>query len=186
MSCRTDGGPQFRWPFNDYCRLQGIQHETSSPYNPQSNGHAEAAIKTAKHLLLRATSPHEFAESLAAWKNTARAAIPSPNEMFLGRRVRDTKAISTAALNFKIPQMMQDDDAEKDKLPPQQSPDSATFAFQPGDNVIVQHPTTKKWDTTMVTAVSHTGHTCKLETNEGYIFRRNRRYLRQRCVASRK
>ena len=49
--CRTDGGPQFWGPFEEYCKNKGIVHETSSPYNPQSNGHAEAAVKIAKHLM---------------------------------------------------------------------------------------------------------------------------------------
>ena len=49
ISCRTDGRPQFRGPFDRYCGERGIVHEVSSPYNQQSNGHAEAAVKTAKH-----------------------------------------------------------------------------------------------------------------------------------------
>ena len=40
---RTDGGPQFRKPFDDYCLQHGIIHETSSPYNPRSNGHAKGS-----------------------------------------------------------------------------------------------------------------------------------------------
>ena len=80
LVCRTDGGPQFRDPFKAYCATKGIIHETTSPYNPQSNGHAEAAVKTAKYLLLK-TKPSDFASALAAWRNTARENKPSPNEL---------------------------------------------------------------------------------------------------------
>ena len=59
ITCRTDGGPQFRGPFYDYCKQKGIVHETSSPYIPRSNGHAEAAVKAAKHLILK-TRPSKF------------------------------------------------------------------------------------------------------------------------------
>ena len=31
LACRTDEGPQFREPFDKYCRQKGIIHETSSP-----------------------------------------------------------------------------------------------------------------------------------------------------------
>ena len=42
---RTDGGPQFQRDFKAYCDKQYIHHELSSPYNPESNGLAEAAVK---------------------------------------------------------------------------------------------------------------------------------------------
>ena len=34
IACRTDGGPKFRGPFDEYCKRKGIVHETSTPYNP--------------------------------------------------------------------------------------------------------------------------------------------------------
>ena len=86
LRCRTDGGPQFRKPFDDYCLERGITHETSSPYNPPSNGHAEAAVKAAKYLLLK-SKPAEFPAALAAWRNTARDNKPSPNELMFCRKV---------------------------------------------------------------------------------------------------
>ena len=42
---RTDGGPQFCSEFKDFCMSHGIQHELSSPYNPESNGLTKAAVK---------------------------------------------------------------------------------------------------------------------------------------------
>ena len=49
---RTDGGPQFRRDFKAYCDKHYITHELSSPYNPESNGLAEAAVKNMKSLIL--------------------------------------------------------------------------------------------------------------------------------------
>ncbi len=48
---RSDGGPQFRTEFSEFCKTYGIMHELSSPYNPQSNGLAESAVKSMKHLV---------------------------------------------------------------------------------------------------------------------------------------
>ena len=45
---RTDGGPQFRSEFDDFCKSFYIFHELSFPYHPESNGLAEAAVKNAK------------------------------------------------------------------------------------------------------------------------------------------
>ena len=48
---RTDSGPQFRSEFDDFGENFYILHELSSPYHPDSNGLAEAAVKNAKSLL---------------------------------------------------------------------------------------------------------------------------------------
>ena len=56
---RTDGGPQFRSEFKDFCASHGIQHEPSSPYNPESNGLAEAAVKNLKSIVTRCTEKGE-------------------------------------------------------------------------------------------------------------------------------
>ena len=84
LRCRTDGGPQFRAPFDEYCESKGIIHETSLPYNLRSNGHTEAAVKAAKHLMLKTTST-DFSAALAAWRKTARENNPSPNELMFCR-----------------------------------------------------------------------------------------------------
>ena len=47
-SIRTDGGPQFRQEFADFCKANSIQHELASAHNPESNGLAEAAVKKPK------------------------------------------------------------------------------------------------------------------------------------------
>ena len=47
---RSDGGPQYLSEFDRFCESFGIKHETSSPYNPSSNGLAESAVINAKYL----------------------------------------------------------------------------------------------------------------------------------------
>ena len=34
----TDGGPQFRHEFADFCKMWNVNHVTSSPYNPRPTG----------------------------------------------------------------------------------------------------------------------------------------------------
>ena len=45
---RSDNGPQFRNEFRAYCAENNIIHETAAPYNPSSNGLAEAGVKIIK------------------------------------------------------------------------------------------------------------------------------------------
>ena len=49
---RSDNGPQYASAqFTDFCIAWGISHKTSSLHYPQSNGFAEACVKSAKHAL---------------------------------------------------------------------------------------------------------------------------------------
>ena len=41
---RSDGGPQFLGPFRQWCQKNNIIHELAAPYNPKSNGLAEACL----------------------------------------------------------------------------------------------------------------------------------------------
>ena len=56
---RSDVGPQFRSEFDNFCASKNITHELASPYNPQSNGLAENAVKQAKHLLIKSLENNE-------------------------------------------------------------------------------------------------------------------------------
>ena len=86
---RTDGGPQFRSEFKEFCAARGIQHELSSPYNPESNGLAEAAVKNLKGIVLRCTEKGEnIQHAIAAWRNTSRQDGSSRAQLFFGRRQR--------------------------------------------------------------------------------------------------
>ena len=94
---RTDGGPQFRSEFAQYCREHGIHKEQSSPYHLESNGHAEAAVKNVKYHLLK-VGKLEFPAALAQWKNTATSAQPSPNELFFKCHLRLNLPVTTSYL----------------------------------------------------------------------------------------
>ena len=70
---RTDGGPQFRTEFSQWCENNGIIHELSSPEHHQSNGHAENAVKQIKYLLGKTGNNwQKFREALHEWRNTPR------------------------------------------------------------------------------------------------------------------
>ena len=56
VDLRSDGGPQFRRDFDQWCESQEINHQLSSAYNHQSNGHAEVAVREMKHLLEKTKS----------------------------------------------------------------------------------------------------------------------------------
>ena len=83
----SDGGPQFAArEFSVFSQTWGFEHTLSSPYNSQSNGKAESAVKIAKKLWKRSRDPYL---ALLEWRNTPTIAMgSSPCQRMLARRTR--------------------------------------------------------------------------------------------------
>ena len=88
-SIRSDGEPQFRGPFSSFCNKNNISHELAAPYNPKSNGLAEAAVKSVKNVLRKSSTSNVDPDSmLYAWRNVPRSDGYSPAQLLFGRRQR--------------------------------------------------------------------------------------------------
>ena len=88
-SIRSDGGPQFRGEFSRFCSSHAISHEVSAPYNPKSNGLAEAGVKSVKNILRKSASSGSDAETmLYEWRNVPRSDGYSPAQLMFGRAQR--------------------------------------------------------------------------------------------------
>ena len=87
----SDNGPQFASAeFAQFTKEWQIEHRTSSPHYPQSNGRAENAVKTCKSLLKKAkASGEDPLLALLDWRNTPTENIgTSPAQRLMGRRTR--------------------------------------------------------------------------------------------------
>ena len=131
ISIRTDGGPQFREEFCDFCSLHSIMHKLASPYHPWGNGAAEVAMKAMKALLTK-TRPSNFEASLSIWRSTCSTSSVSPGSRFFGRTLHTTILI-LAMQQPLTPQPGRD--VWKDKLRP----------LAIGSCVRVQDPRTYEW-----------------------------------------
>ncbi|XP_063609146.1 uncharacterized protein LOC134783267 [Penaeus indicus] len=71
----------------------GVHHVVSSKQYPQSNGHAEAAVKSAKYLIMK-TAPsgnldnEDFNRGLLELRNTPNVTGRSPAQILYGRPLR--------------------------------------------------------------------------------------------------
>eukprot|EP00095_Tigriopus_kingsejongensis_P000402 snap_masked-scaffold19_size710362-processed-gene-4.9 protein:Tk00402 transcript:snap_masked-scaffold19_size710362-processed-gene-4.9-mRNA-1 annotation:"PREDICTED: uncharacterized protein LOC100900865" len=148
---RTDGGPQFRGPFKEYCSSMAVDHELSSPYNHQSNGHAESAVKSMKHLVTKSGSWPKFQLALREWRNTPTSKGLSPAQLLFNRRQRTLAPAHPE--NYEIIETPERErEEERSRL--QSSRAKRRYDLRtknlprlPLDaTVIIQNPLTKRWD----------------------------------------
>ncbi len=179
---RTDNGPQYSSSeFNNFCKDYEIQHITSSPYHPQSNGEAERAVQTVKRLWKKCPDRHM---ALLDYRTTPLASCNlSPAQLLMGRRPRNKLPTSKSLLqpklysNPEVKHRFNDDKTRQqyyyDKkagrnLPALISGDPVRMAPLPGSNrwlpatVVDHHSTPRSY------VVQHNGRK----------YRRNRRDLR--------
>ena len=84
---RSDGGPQFRSEFDAWCKTENIIHRLSSPYNHESNGHAEVGVREIKHLLEKTSRNwNKFRRALREYRNTPQFDGLSPAQWLFGHR----------------------------------------------------------------------------------------------------
>ena len=89
----SDNDPQYvSAQFADFCTSWGITHETWSPHYPQSNGFAEACVKSVKHALQHAkySSANPQLTLLVLRAAPIDAKLPSPAELLYQHQLRTT------------------------------------------------------------------------------------------------
>ncbi|XP_069978514.1 uncharacterized protein [Penaeus vannamei] len=94
MFCMTDGGTPFTSEeFRRFTERWGIHHLVASPHYPQSNGHAEAAVKSVKYLILKMAPDgnidcEAFDRGLLELRNNPTPAGRSPAQILYGYPLR--------------------------------------------------------------------------------------------------
>ena len=94
MRLWTDGGPQYRSrEVAAFLKRWGVAHVFSTPYYAQFNGHAEAAVKTVKHLIAQTTSngcvdDERLHRGLLELRNTPGASGRSPAQIVFSHPIR--------------------------------------------------------------------------------------------------
>ena len=95
----SDNGPQFASrEFAEFASNYNIQHNTSSPLRPQSNGLAKKAVQTIKGLMTKCSrAGDDFYLALLDLRNTPRDNVRSPAQRLMARRTQ-TRIPTTDAL----------------------------------------------------------------------------------------
>ena len=192
----SDGGPQFTSSkLAGFLSMWSISHIMSLPHYPQSNGKAEAAVKSMKKLISAAwqgksVNWETLSRSLLQYRNTpCRHDGLSPAQKLFGHPVQD----SLPAHRRSFAQEWQKSSEEADRKAKATCENVEQIYNQHtrelpnlkvGNHVAIQNPKSKMWDIYgMVTATaSHRRYLVK--TQSGRVLVRNRRFIRKRVPVS--
>lgn len=145
--------------FRDFAHEMDFTHVTSSPHNPQGNGHADRAVQTAKRIL-RQKDP---LLALMIYRSSPHSSTGvSPVELLMGRKIRTILPTLAKVLQPKWPNQQHiraKDAVEKSKqafhynkrydLKP-------LTPLQPGGPVLTRLDNQKTWSTPAEMAGEHT------------------------------
>ena len=175
----SDNGPQYSsHEFRDFAKEYNFNHTTSSPHFPQSNGHAERAVQTAKKLL---KGSDDLYLSLLSYRSTPLTWCGlSPAELLMGRQIRSNLPQTSDAFKPQWP-YLSDFRQSNRKLKAKQK---ANYDSRHGTRPLAEIPDdTPVWVTTdgshypgHVTAQTDAPRSYLVQTPAGQI-RRNRVHL---------
>ena len=188
LRLRTDGGPPFSsCEFADFTKRWGVHHIMSSPGYPQSNGHAEAAVKAVKRLIL-STAPsgnldnEAFDQGLMEIRNTPSYTGRSPAQVLFGRPLRTCVPAHPDSFKDEWQSLAEDCDRRAASR-------AATVArhynqhsrplprLNVGQHVRVQDPVSRRWDRVGTVMGGARAREYEVKLPSGRVLRRNRRFL---------
>ena len=182
----SDNGPQFSsHEFQQFIKQYQIDHRTSSPYHPQSNGMAEKAVQTIKRLMKKAAHDgNDNYLALLEYRNTPWSdTLGSPVQRLMGRR---TKTLIPTANTLLKPATI-NPTAVQEELQKHRKQQKMFYDRQAkplkslkiGDSVLM---TSKDgtWKPAKVTSISQRAPcSYNIVTPQGQYYRRNRKDLRK-------
>ena len=146
----SDNGPQFSCrEFRTFTQLWDIEHVTSSPRYPQSNGQAERAIGTVKNLMKKAWEDGSDVQlALQSFRNTVSEGYSaSPAQLLFSRRCRTSLPMQRTMLKPQlVVDVPHDRKALKDAQRLQYNKSSHQLApIAPGSSIRMKLPNQDSW-----------------------------------------
>ena len=192
----SDGGPQFTSSkLASFLTTWGVAHQVSSPHYPQSNGKAEATVKSMKKLISsawngRCVDWERLCRSLLQYRNTpCRKDGLSPAQKLFGHPVQDHLPAHRRSFAQEWQKASQESEqiyqsSQKQRESTYNKHAHAMEELRIGSRVALQHPRSKLWDVygTITDVRPHRRYFIKTDT--GRVLVRNRRFIRKRCPPS--
>ncbi|XP_064106961.1 uncharacterized protein LOC135215937 [Macrobrachium nipponense] len=189
LRLRTDGGPPFSsHDFKQFADRWGVHHIITSPHYPQANGHAEAAVKAVKHLIIK-TAPsgnidcEAFDRGLLELRNTPNPAGRSPAQILYGHPLRTCVPAHPRSFTEEWQTKTEDYDrrtaAQTDQAMSLYNSHARPLPkLTIGQRVRIQDSTTLRWDKVGIVMGRGMSRKYEIRLPSGRVWFRNRRHLR--------
>ena len=168
----SDNGPCYAAElFTNLMKEYAVNHITSSPHYPQSNGLAEKFVHIMKNLFHKAKEEGADIEKyLMIYHNTPLASMSkSPMQMLQQRLARSQLPMSNAARR-RLGIVAEHQPHKNQHLP--------SHNFHIGQDVMCQSPITKRWFPAKIKALCPEPRSYQVETPEGITYRRTQNHLK--------
>ena len=167
----SDNGPCYTAElFTNLMNEYAVNHITSSPHYPQSNGLAERIVQIVKNLFYKAKEEADINKYLMIYRNTPPASMSkSPMQMLQQRSARSQLPVSNAARR-RLGMIAEQQRSKNQHLP--------AHDFHIGQDVMCQSPITKRWFPAKITALCPEPRSYQIETPEGITYRRTQNHLK--------
>ena len=159
--------------FTNLMQEYSVNHITSSPHYPQSNGLAEKFVQIVKNVFYKAREEGiDLHKSWIIYHNTPLTSnLQSPMQMLQNRSARSQLPVSNVA-------------RRQLGLSPQQFRVETKNEYLPshdlciGQDVMYQHPIKKRWFPVVITSRCKKPRSYKIKTRDGVIFRKTQVHLK--------
>ena len=185
---RSDNGPCYSsQEFKFFMQNWLVEHRTSSPHYPQSNGLAESMVKVSKNLIEKALRQDlPWNRLLLDYRCTPISSeIPSPAEILFGRKFRSSISIlPSQVLNDRISKQRELIAKKEGKFytSTQDFQDRIkALPFEAGQNVWLQNSDSRKYEEAVIREKCREPNSYMVEIPAtGQCFRRNSNFIRPR------
>ena len=182
---RSDNGPCYSSrEFHNFLSFYQVDHITSSPHYPQSNGFAEALVGIAKKLMEKSVKEGKpWNYGLLQYRTTPiSSTLPSPLEMLTGRRPHS----SLPQLPSSIGKSMETSRIHQELLrrQPNNNTSTGTMDLEPGQPVFVKEVNGNVWRTATVDQSAAEPDSYWVRFPDNSILRRTRSMIKSRSQPS--
>ena len=179
---RSDNGPCYTSKeFKTFLDNWKIEHRTSSPHYPQSNGLAKSMIKVSKNLIDKATLQGLAWNHLLLdyWCTPISNNISSPAEILFGRRFCSKLMLPSQVINAHISNQREMIAKKEGKFHPISMTSNNAIPYEAGQRIWIQDPTSKKWNPGSIKEKATEPNSYWVELNSAE-YRRNTNFIKPR------